>query len=250
MTDTALHNICIILVEPQSPGNIGMVARAMGNFGARELRLVNPCPHLHPEARKFAVGAAPLLGDARLYPDLQSALADLHLSVAATRRSGRLRGATLDVAEIPAELVRLSLGHRAGLVFGREDAGLTTAEVALCTLSAQIPTDPQLGSLNLAQAVLVFLYELSRSAPASPAPRPVGTLPSHDELEPLFRQMEQVLHRIAFLNPACPEAVMHRLREIHHRARLDREELTLLRGVWTQLAWSIRDWKGRKRGEE
>jgi len=62
--------------------------------------------------------------------------------------------------------------------------------------------------------------------------------------------MEQVLLRTAFLNPARPEAVMHRLREIHHRAQLDRDELSLLRGLWTQLAWSIRDWKGRKRGED
>jgi len=249
MTPSPLQGVSVVLVEPQSPGNIGMVARAMANFGARDLRLVNPCPHLHPEARKFAVGAAPLLGEAKLFPDLPSALADLHFSVAATRRSGRLRGETIDVCQLPAKLHRPSPEHRTALVFGREDAGLTTAEVALCTLSASISTDPALGSLNLAQAVLIFLYELSRGATALAAPPAEAELPCHDDLEPLFRQIEQVLGRIAFLNPARPETVMHRLREIHRRAWLDRDEVRLLRGIWTQLEWSIRDWKGRKRGE-
>jgi tRNA/rRNA methyltransferase len=68
-------------------------------------------------------------------------------------------------------------------------------------------------------------------------------------MEALFCQMEEVLTRTAFLNPLRPEAVMLRLRNIHRRAALDRDDLSLLRGLWSQLAWSIRDWRGRKRGE-
>ncbi|MEJ2700131.1 MAG: TrmH family RNA methyltransferase, partial [Desulfuromonadales bacterium] len=68
MNTLSLPYVAVVLVEPQSPGNIGMVCRAMANFGASDLRLVNPCPHLHPEARKFAVAANHLLGEARLYP--------------------------------------------------------------------------------------------------------------------------------------------------------------------------------------
>ncbi len=246
---TSLDNLSVILVEPQSPGNIGMVARAMANFGARDLRLVNPCPHLHPDARKFAVGAAPLLGTARLFRDLAAAIADLEISVAATRRPGRLRGTLLPVSEVSALAGTLSEQGKWGIIFGREDTGLSTAEVALCSHAAVIPTDPDCGSLNLAQAVLIFLYELSRVLPGSPSQATAPDVPTHAETEALFQQMEGVLSRIAFLNPARPEAVMNRLRELHHRARLDREELSLLRGIWSQLAWSIRDWKGRKRGE-
>lgn len=248
MSISSLEHVAVILVEPRSPGNIGMACRAMANFGASDLRLVNPCAHLHPEARKFAVGASHLLGQARLFDDLASAIADLHLSVATTRRSGRLRGDLLDIAAVPALQAELPRAGKLGLVFGREDAGLTSEEVALCSHAATVATATEVGSLNLAQAVLLFLYELSRpQAPqsVSQAEEPAA----QGELEALFGQMEAVLHRVAFLNPQRPEAVMTRLRRLHQRCRPSGREVVLLRGMWNQLAWSIRDWRGRKRGE-
>lgn len=241
--------ISVVLVEPQSPGNIGMVVRAMANFGVSDLRLVNPCQHLHPEARKFAVAAAPLLGSARIFPDLNAALADLPMAVAATRRTGKLRGELLDVAAAACLAAAKPPTERLGLVFGREDSGLTSEEVALCTHSATIATAPEVGSINLAQAVLVFLYEFTRH-PLAIDPvedRPTERVPQAD-LEGLFGQMEQVLTQVAFLNPSRPAAVMNRLRRMLHRTDIDREELSLLRGMWSQLQWSINDWRGRKRG--
>lgn len=243
----SMQDIAIVLVEPQSPGNIGMVCRAMINFGASDLRLVNPCAHLHPEAHKLAVGGAPLLGTARLYPTLEAALADLTISVAATRRAGRLRGELQPVSAVPGLCAAISDEGKAGFVFGREDAGLTSAEVALCSHAAVIPTNAECGSLNLAQAVLVFLYEYSRST-YCPSAEQSPEAPRQGEMEELFQQMEDILQRIAFLNPARPEGAMHTLRRVHQRAGLDRRELQLLRGMWSQLAWSIRDWRGRKRG--
>jgi tRNA/rRNA methyltransferase len=243
----SIQDLAIVLVEPQSPGNIGMVCRAMINFGASDLRLVNPCAHLHPEAHKLAVGGAHLLGTARLFTTMEEALADLTISVAATRRAGRLRGELQPVSAIPEICAALPVGGKAGFVFGREDAGLTSAEVALCSHAAIIPTNPDCGSLNLAQAVLIFLYEVSRSS-YRPTADPVTEMPRQGELEELFGQMEEILQRIAFLNPVHPEGAMHTLRRIHQRAGLDRRELQLLRGMWSQLAWSIRDWRGRKRG--
>ncbi|PLX83932.1 MAG: hypothetical protein C0617_09825 [Desulfuromonas sp.] len=134
------------------------------------------------------------------------------------------------------------------MVFGREDAGLTSEEVAACSHAASIRTSPDCPSLNLAQAVLTFLYELARPAaeatPAAPAERPpLG------EMEQMFRQMEQVLERIALLNPARPGQGTYPLRRLIHRASPDREEVALLRSMWNQLAWSINDWRGRKRGQ-
>lgn len=244
----SLEHIAVILVEPRSPGNIGMVCRAMANFGATDLRLVNPCQHLHPEAHKFSVFASDMLGAARLFPDLPSAIADLQSTVAATRRPGRLRGELMTVSEAAVRLGSMGSGQRLGLVFGREDAGLTTEEVRLCSHAATIPSDPERGSLNLAQAVLVFLYEFAREGTKSPSEG--RDRPAQEESEALFRQMETVLSRIAFLNPRAPGRVMNPLRRILNRAELDRRELSLLRGMWSQIAWSIRDWKGRKRGDE
>lgn len=244
----SLEHVAVILVEPQNPGNIGMVCRAMANFGASDLRLVNPCAHLHPEARKFAVAANHLLGQARLFTDLAAAIADLPLTVATTRRTGRLRGELLDIAEVPGLQSELPTGGRLGLVFGREDAGLTSEEVALCSRAATVATAAEVGSLNLAQAVLLFLHELARIPVTSGEPAPLEP-PTAGEMEALFRQIEQLLTRVAFLNPDRPEGVMNTLRRIHHRAGLDRRELAVLRGIWSQLEWSVNDWRGRKRSE-
>ncbi len=244
-------SLSVILVEPQHPGNIGMVCRAMANFGLHDLRLVNPCPHLHPEAAKFAVFAKPLLGKAQLFDDLPSALADLSVTCATTRRLGRLRGPLLDIAALPPLLPPLDGAERVGIVFGREDAGLTTDEVALCRHAVTIPTTAQDGSLNLAQAVLLSLYELCRpERPAAPAANVETSieLPPQAEFDGLFAQMEEVLDRIAFLNPSKPQGAMNALRQLVHRSSPDRREIALLRGVWAQLASSINDWRGRRRG--
>ena len=243
----SLAHISIILVEPQSPGNIGMVCRAMANFGCKDLRLVNPCQHLHAEARKFAVAANHLLGEARLFPNLAAAVSDLTLSVATTRRSGRLRGELLDITEVPALQENLPQQGRFGLVFGREDSGLTSEEVSLCSHAATIETSATLGSLNLAQAVILFLYEMART-PKPTSSTATSPHPSQGDLEELFGQIETILTRTAFLNPSRPEAVMHRIRQLAHRAGLSVDDHALLRGICSQLSWSLRDWRGRKRG--
>jgi tRNA/rRNA methyltransferase len=203
MSIPSLEHIAVILVEPQNPGNIGMVCRAMANFGASDLRLVNPCAHLHPEARKFAVAANHLLGQARLFPDLAAAIADLQLAVATTRRPGQLRGELLDIAAVPGLQAELPPGGRLGLVFGREDAGLTSAEVALCSRAATVATAAEVGSLNLAQAVLLFLHELAR-APARPLSQESADPPSAAEMEVLFGQTQPSAHFAASKRNAPP----------------------------------------------
>ena len=243
--------LAVILVAPQQPGNIRATVRAMANFGVDDLRLVNPCPHLHPEARKFAVNAHPLLGTAKVYSSLPDALADCHLSIATTRRSGRLRGDLLDSTNLPGVLATLPSATKVALVFGREDSGLSSEEVALCSHAATVATTNELGSLNLAQAVLLFLYEIFRlqtqESPALPAAE--KTLPHQAELQAMLGQMDTILERIAFVNPSSPQGVRNRLHQLLNRARPDQEEVALLRGLWTQIAWSINDWRGRKRGD-
>ena len=239
----------IILCEPQSPGNIGSVARAMANFNAHDLRLVNPCDHLHPEAKKFAVGAYHLLESAQIYPDLPSAVSDLQISIATTRRQGQLRGELIESSRLHEHLFNgLSTQTKLGLVFGREDSGLTSIELALCSHVATVSTSDEQGSLNLAQAVLLFLYEIARQ-PSAEEIQADFDRPSQGELNGLFEQMHEVLDRIAFLNPSRPESALHKLRQLTLRANPDRAETALLRGVWSQLASSINDWRGRRKGK-
>lgn len=238
----------IILCAPRSPGNVGSVARAMANFGSTDLRLIDPCDHLDPEARKFAVGAQHLLDSARLYPDLATAVADLQITIATTRRHGQLRGAPIESERLQADLLAELPGQtRLGLVFGREDSGLTSDEIALCSHVATVSTSDEQGSLNLAQAVLLFLYELARSPQSGPRQKSCER-PTQGELNGLFEQMHAVLDRIAFLNPSRPETALVKLRQLTLRADPDRGEVALLRGMWSQLASSINDWRGRRKG--
>jgi len=243
-----LENISIVLVEPQSPGNVGMVCRAMKNMGLSSLKLVNPCPIDHPEALMFAVSARDLLEKARIFPDLASALADTPLSVATTRRHGKYRQEIFAPKEIVAKLASAdSALNRAALVFGREDSGLTTAEVALCRWQATIPTAAEYGSLNLSQAVLLFCYEIFTGC--NPAPdRPMRELAPGASLETMYAQMEKTLLRIGFLNPENPAHLMMTLRRILARAELDQREVAVMRGMMSQIDWAAEAFRGKKGG--
>jgi tRNA/rRNA methyltransferase len=240
-----LENLAIILVEPQSPGNVGMVCRAMKNMGLSSLRLVNPCPLDHPEALKFAVSAKDLLDTAEIYPDLSAALSDIQLSVATTRRHGKYRQEICTPKEIVARIAADEGENRSAIVFGREDSGLTTAEVALCRWQATIPTHGDYGSLNLSQAVLIFCYELLEGAGV--VEKAVGREIAPGELlESMYDQMERVLLKIGFLNPENPAHLMMSMRRIFSRAELDEREVAIVRGMMSQIDWASGDFKGKK----
>jgi len=240
-----LENVAIVLVEPQSPGNVGMVCRAMKNMGLSTLRLVNPCPLDHPEALKFAVSAKDLLDTAEIYPDLGSALADTQLSVATTRRHGKYRQEICSPKEIVARIAADSGRNRSAIVFGREDSGLTTAEVSLCRWQATIPTCGDYGSLNLSQAVLVFCYEILERAGVAEKPAGREIAPG-ESLESMYSQMERVLLKIGFLNPENPAHLMMSLRRILSRAELDEREVAIVRGMRSQIVWASEEFKGKK----
>lgn len=244
MTNAPLASIAIILVEPQFPGNIGMVCRAMKNMGLSQLRLVAGCNHLDSEAFKFAVAAGDLLEQADCYKSLTEALADITTSIATTRRSGKYRQELLTPPQAAQALLQQS--GTTALVFGREDHGLSTADLSLCTLQATIPSSVELGSLNLAQAVLIFCYELFNTTVHNPA-TPLRTPVASGDLEPLFGHMSATLQRIGYLNPQNPEHIMRTLRRILFRAELDQRELAVLRGMFSQIDWASGNFSERKR---
>jgi tRNA/rRNA methyltransferase len=240
-------NIAIVLVEPQSPGNIGMVCRAMKNMGLSRLRLVKGCDRFHPDALKFAVSAKDLLEQAELFPSLASALADCTLTIGTTRRHGKYRQEILSPVEVTAR-IREHAGPdcQAAIVFGREDSGLTTDELSLCRWHATIPTAEEYGSLNLAQSVLLFCYELGKAG-ESPGGGRASELAASEEMESLFEQMGVCLKKIGFLNEQNPEHIMRSLRRIFFRAELDSREVAIFRGMMTQIDWASTGFDGRKR---
>ncbi len=231
------ERISIILVEPQSPGNVGMVCRAMKNMGLSNLRLVKGCGKSHPEAFKFAVSARDLLEKAQLFDSLEDALADHEITVATTRRHGKYRREIFSPRQVAGKVLSDIGANRAALVFGREDNGLTTDELAICRWHATIPTSGEYGSLNLAQAVLIFCYELFQGLgeEVPEEPRPVATV---TEMESLYRHMEKTLLGIGFLNPENPAHLMRSLRRIFARSAPDSREVAILRGMMSQIDWA------------
>ncbi len=239
--------ISVVLVEPQSPGNIGMVCRAMKNMGLSRLRLVGGCDRFHPDSLKFAVAARDLLEKAEIFSDLPSALADCTLTAGTTRRHGKYRQEILAPQQI-ADVFRAQVRPdcTAAIVFGREDSGLTTDELALCRWHATIPAAEEYGSLNLSQAVLIFCYELCRDPETAQDSRKFP-LATSGEMESMFGQMDTCLQKIGFLNEQNPAHVMRSLRRIFFRAELDSRDVAILRGMLTQIDWASSGFDGRKR---
>jgi tRNA/rRNA methyltransferase len=178
-----------------------------------------------------------VLDGAVRFDSLEEALADTVISVATTRRFGKYRQEIMDPVETAAKL-RSRIGDGcAALVFGREDSGLTTDELSLCRWQATIPTSEEYGSMNLAQAVLVFCYELSRGLTGGVEPEQ-RALAGAGEMESLYRHMESTLLRIGFLDPLNPAHLMRTLRRIFSRAELDAREVSVLRGLMSQVDWA------------
>jgi tRNA/rRNA methyltransferase len=165
----------IILTEPTMGENIGAAARAMKNFGLRDLRIVNPRDGWpNPLAETLSVGAADLLASAKLYPTLSAAAADLHTLYAATARRRAMNKDVVSSRNLARELARAAAGvggggagvgaARVGIAFGRESSGLTNEEVALARKIVAVDADPEFPVLNLAQAVGICCYEAARPA--------------------------------------------------------------------------------------
>ncbi|WP_029006164.1 RNA methyltransferase [Azorhizobium doebereinerae] len=231
----------VILVEPQLGENIGSAARAMGNFGLSRLRIVNPREGWPNEkSRIFCAGADRILDEARLFPDLRSALADVTYAVATTARE-RGMAKPVHAADAVARdtVARLAAGDDVALVFGRERTGLYTEEVSLCDAILTLPVNPAFASLNLATAVAVTAYEYSKAASggALPFAMPERSPPAERiDLFAFFDHLERELEEAAFFrSPEKQPSTTRNLRNIFHRCELTKQDLATLHGVVTAL---------------
>jgi tRNA/rRNA methyltransferase len=215
----------IILVRPQLGENIGKAARAMLNFGLTELRLVTPRDGWpNPDAGPAASGADIVLAQAEVFDSLAAATADCTHIYATTVRK---RGVSKPVLtpEDAARQVRATAG-RSAYVFGAERSGLETDDVALAHSIVTVPINPEFGSLNLAQAVILLAYEWSKGeALASPPEAPLDPVAPHAEYEELIQHFVRDLDAAGYFFPA------------------DRKASTLraLRTMLTKTGWSYND---------
>lgn len=185
----------VVLVRPQLAENIGAAARAMANFGADDLRLVAPREFDAVLAARNACDGRGVFERAQTFPDLRAAVADCALVIGSTRRGRHVKLEALTPREAASRLAAAPGGARTAVVFGAESAGLTNEELYLCDLHSTIPTT-ELGSLNLSQAVLLYLYEWFQASPERPEPWRESTRPAtHAEKQRAYDLFEKLLIR-------------------------------------------------------
>jgi tRNA (cytidine32/uridine32-2'-O)-methyltransferase len=237
-------DIRVVLVETSHPGNIGAVARAMKNMGLSQLVLVRPKSFPDPEASARASGAADVLEQARVVPDLVSGIADCGLVIATTARARDPNIRVLDVRDAAARAVEGSARGPVALLFGNERTGLTNDELAFAHLLLRIPADPGYPSLNLAMAVQLVTYETYRARGAEhvqPSRAMAAALGATDvplatagDMARLYAHFAAVLEEIDFRDrTASGRHLMDRIRRFLNRAELDQNEVNILRGILT-----------------
>jgi tRNA/rRNA methyltransferase len=245
-----LENLRIVLVEPAGALNVGAVARVMQNMGLGHLVLVSPrCDWQGPQARLLAVRGATILERARVVSSLPEAVAGCQRVLGT---AGRLDGGDRPVVEPEAGLAWVSAVPQGAVVFGREDRGLSNAELRYCQRLLTIPTDAAYPSLNLAQAVAICAYQARRIA------EPGGSQGAADLLHcapveamaDFYQELETLLLAAGYLHPHTAFRRMEKLRQLGDRLAPTIEEASLLRGIVRQLAWAVRHSSGAERRGE
>ncbi len=225
-----------VLVETSHPGNVGATARAMKVMGFAHLVLVRPRfadVLTHEEAIAMSSGATDILAQARVVDTLAEALADSDFAIATAMTPRDFGPPTLKPREGLAELAARSPLPRLAFVFGSERFGMANEDVYRCHAVASIPTAPDYGSLNLAQAVQLMAYEWRQALGgfAVSARTPDVKLASLQAVQGTLQHWEQALTHIGFLDPAAPKKLMPRLNQLFNRAELREEEIHILRGI-------------------
>jgi TrmH family RNA methyltransferase len=239
-----LEQLALVLVRTRNPLNIGAVARAMQNFGVRDLWLVAPFEASFREARS-AVGAGAVLGEAREFANVADAVADCRLVVGTTAARRRELQQTLLGLEQAAEPMHAALAQsRVALLFGSEKHGLTREDLEHCHWLVRIATEDAQPSMNLGQAVAVCLWELARESHAPVADGEVAAVSG--ELERLGALLMELLEAGGYVDPHTKAGTAGEMRRLLRRLHVKEGDTHLLMGMMRKLLWRL---KAGKQGE-
>lgn len=247
----------MILVRPRNPLNIGAAARAMANFGFRDLAVAAPYEPSWRETRS-AVGAEDVIREAQVAGTLAEALQDVTLAVGTTSGQRRTLDRELISLEVlPHWLEQQDARGRAAMLFGSEKTGLSNEDLSYCHAVIRIPTAARCPSMNLGQAVAVCCSELARWRkdaagrqsegaaifPDSPASARAHVSPpaSIQSLEHLFERAARVLDEAGYLKPKSRAATLLKLRRMLMERRLSNYEAKILGGVLAQIEWKLKN---------
>jgi tRNA/rRNA methyltransferase len=235
--------IRIVLMAPAGARNVGAIARVMKNMGLSQLWLVNPeCDWLGEAARHMAVHAADLLATAQVVPSLTAALSGCGVAVATIgRESDR---AIVNPREGMAQLVATVAGSelQGAIIFGREDHGLSNADLDQAQIYVSIPTSADYQSLNLAQAVGILAYELQLALGGAIVPVGAVEAPVADlaQVEGYLQDLAALLLSIGYLQEHTVAARMAKLRDLLKRSDATATDVAMLRGMIRQMKWAVK----------
>jgi TrmH family RNA methyltransferase len=234
MSESRLSRVAVVLFEPQDPVNIAATVRAMKNMGVASLRLVRPCAYDPVRLEGIAHDTRDVIDRIVHFDDFDAAVADCVRLVGFTARRRSAKWQLIDPRTAAQDALTYVDEGPVGFVFGREDHGLPNEILDRVHAAVTIPTTTH-ASLNLAQAVLIALYELHLAAGDAtrtlPGPRKEAPPPATEEFERFFAEAHQALDAIQFFKTRYPEHIMRSLRAITYRATPDARELSLLRAM-------------------
>lgn len=241
------NGFVVVLDRPQDAVNIGAVVRAIKNMGFGRLRLVQPRPYTAADLLRVAHHAEDVIAQIRIYDTLDDALADATYVVGTSAIAHSGRTLRRDAETLSRELTARAAGGLVALLFGTEDDGLNNAALDRCHCIVALPTNPDYPALNLAQSVLLFLYELARQRrdlgvedTATAAPTTALLQPTPQALlEQLFLRSEEALAAVGFFK-YDPPAVMRTLRRLAYRAELRPDEAALLLAIARQVTYAMK----------
>jgi tRNA (cytidine32/uridine32-2'-O)-methyltransferase len=243
-----LKGIRIVLVNTSHTGNIGSTARAMKTMGLSELYLVDPVQAPDGQASALAAGAGDVLANAKIVSTLSEAIAGCGLVVGTSARSRTLSWPMLNPRECGRKAVSEVDNYPVAIVFGRENNGLSNEELQQCSFHVFIPANPEYSSLNLAAAVQTICYEVRMASleksgelqEESSEPETENEYPLSDDLERFYVHLEKTLSATNFIIPQHPGMVMTKLRRLFNRARVESQELNILRGILSSIDKSVK----------
>ena len=233
-------SLCVVLVAPRNPLNIGAAARAMSNFGVFDLRLVNPYEVAFREA-KSAVKSHHVLKNAREFTTLAEAVADCSLVVGTSSKGHRELQHPLRRLELGGRLLakRLAASQNVALLFGSEKFGLSNNDMSHCHWLMRIPTREEHGSMNLGQSVAVCLYEIIRNpaaAKSTPEPRRAATAAN---LERISALLQEVLDASGYVHARVEGSTELKIRRLIRRMNLNAHDAEVWLGMLRQIRWKL-----------
>jgi TrmH family RNA methyltransferase len=239
---TPLSHISIVLVQTGYPENIGSVARVMKNMGLHDLVLINPVPYKRTEAYALAHKSKDILDNALVYSDLEEALSSFTFIVGTTQRVRVPRYPLYTPRDIAGEIKTIGTKKKIAIVFGRESRGLTNEELRNCHIVSTVPTAVDQPAINLAQAVMIYCYEIYQQTLAEGNSKNYEWDPAENsEIQYMYKHLIKCLEVIKFQPRGDIEDFIDRFRRVLGRVKLEKRDLKLFHKLYAEVERAMRE---------